>query len=117
MRIVCIEDEPADAELMERYATLKQHEFVIATNLEEGYAALGVTTHLILVDIILNRARVGYQLVKNLRSQGYTTPIVAVTGLALPNDIQQCYEAGFSDVLTKPYNIQQLVELFNKYDA
>ncbi len=115
MRIVYVEDEPADAQLVERYAALTHHELVVASNIEDARTALDTPTDLLLVDVVLQETRAGYRFVEDLRAHGYEQPVIAVTGLALPQDIQECYRCGFTDVLTKPYNIKQLAELFNKY--
>jgi two-component system capsular synthesis sensor histidine kinase RcsC len=117
MRILYLEDEPADAQLVERYARFVTHETVIAQTVEEARAALDESPDLILVDILLNRTRQGYGFVSELRAQGYTRPIVAVTGLALPHDIDQCYEAGVTEVLNKPFTVKQLEELLGRYDT
>ena len=72
---------------------------------------------LILVDVLLGQTRAGYDLVRELRSQGDSRPVVAVTGLALSYDLEQCYEAGFTDILVKPYDMQQLASLLHKYEG
>jgi CheY-like chemotaxis protein len=115
MRILYIEDEPADAQLVQRYAAMTKHELVVASDLQSAHTALESPPDLILVDVMLNDSRSGYQFVEELRAQGYEQPMIAVTGLALPADIQRCYHAGFTEVLTKPYELKQLANLLNKY--
>ncbi len=117
MHILYIEDEPADAQLVERYIKLTPHQLTLANNIKEAKAAIKEVPDLILVDILLERARDGYEFVKELRAQGYTHPIIAVTGLALPQDLERARQVGIDEVLAKPYAIQQLVDLLNKYTA
>src|SRR5262249_32632326 len=117
MRILYLEDEPADAQLVERYARSIPHEAVIVENVQDARAALENQPALILVDIPLNRPRQGYDFVSELRAQGYTQPIIAITGLALPHDIDQCYKVGVTEVLTKPYTVKQLEDLFSRYSS
>jgi CheY-like chemotaxis protein len=117
MKILYIEDEPADANLVERYIQLTPHKLVLASNLVDARAAMTTPPDLILVDVLLGRARDGYSFVKEMRGQGYEHPIIAVTGLSTPYDIEQCYESGVNEVLTKPYAINQLIELLNKYES
>jgi signal transduction histidine kinase/DNA-binding response OmpR family regulator len=52
----------------------------------------------------------GYQATRKLRSQGITTPIVALTAHALAGSDDQCFEAGCSAYLTKPIDPEGLVE-------
>lgn len=115
MRVLYIEDEPADAQLVERYARRTQHELVLVTNLEDAQSFLNSPLDMILVDVLLQKDRAGYRFAQDLRANGYDQPIIAVTGLALPEDIQRCYDAGFTDVLIKPYAIGQLADIFTKY--
>jgi CheY-like chemotaxis protein len=39
------------------------------------------------------------------------TPIVGVTGRAMPSELELCFEAGMDDVLVKPYLISDLWEV------
>ena len=115
MRILYLEDDPADAHMVERYVRLGPHAMQVVNTTEDAIATLENPPDLFLVDILLNHVREGFDFVRQLRTQGYTQPIIAITGLALPNEVEQCYAAGSTDVLTKPYTIQQLAEILDKY--
>ena len=52
----------------------------------------------------------GYQATKTLRTQGYTKPVIALTANAMREDEEKCREFGFSAFLSKPVNIDQLIE-------
>jgi CheY-like chemotaxis protein len=115
MRILYIEDEPSDAVMVERYAKKMQHDLILVNNIDAAAQAMVSAPDLVLVDVLIERDRVGYQFVERLRAEGYQLPVIAVTGLALPEDVKRCFEAGFNEVLTKPYAITQLAELLSKY--
>lgn len=117
MRILYIEDEPADAQLVERYIEVTPHQVVVVSNIPDAQAAFANPVDLVLVDVLLNKTRSGYDFVRELRTQGYQQPIIAVTGLSFDADIERCYSAGCTDVLTKPYAIKQLAELLEKYTS
>ena len=74
MRILYIEDEPADAQLVERYVKLTPHQLVLVNNIDDAQAALAIPPDLILVDVLLAGSRSGFTFVKELRRQGYAQP-------------------------------------------
>ncbi len=115
MLILYIEDEPNDYTLVQRYVRSTPHELMVCTNIDDGWQALGQQPDLILVDLMLNQSRQGYDFVQVMRQHGYTQPVVAVTGLSLPNEVEHCYEVGCNEVLQKPYTIHQLADTLNRY--
>lgn len=115
MRILYIEDDPNDANLITRYMQATQHELVLVSDANEARSLDAQQFDLIMVDVVLNHTRDGYKLAQELREHGYQQPVIAVTGLSLPKEIEACYDAGFSFVLTKPFEIPQLVNVIETY--
>ncbi len=116
MHILYIEDEPNDANLVERFVRSTPHRMTLVNNLADARNALGTHPDLILVDVIIGQSRQGYLFVREAREGGYAQPIIAVTGLSLPTDIQACLDVGCNEIITKPYMIGQLAETIRKYD-
>jgi two-component system, OmpR family, response regulator len=115
MRILYIEDNADDANLVHRYVRTTPHELVIVDTLEDAYTALSEPVDLVLVDVLLHQQRSGYTLARALRDKGLNHPIVAVTALTTPSDIEAARRAGFDEVLTKPYPIHELAEMIHRY--
>lgn len=57
----------------------------------------------------------GYTVTEELRRQGYTQPIIAVTAHALAEERARCLECGFSDYLSKPVDIERLMRTVMRY--
>jgi CheY-like chemotaxis protein len=115
MNIVYVEDNPDDARLVKMYVDSKEHSIVLATQKQDVEVALLQNPDLILMDIVLWYSREGHNIARSLRQRGYTQPIVAVTGLATRRDQDDCRRAGFTEVLTKPYTINQLAAVIDRY--
>lgn len=74
--------------------------------------------HILILDIRVPRLN-GYELVKNIREEGDTTPVIYITSLTDINNLSLGYELGCNDYIKKPfspkelkYRIEQLTKLF-----
>ena len=116
MKILYVEDNPANVFLVKRVARMGNHEII---NYIDGDKALEkyseIAPDLVLMDIQLAGNKSGLDVVKSLREKGVKTPIIAVTAYAMVGDKERCIEAGCDDYLAKPLPIQRLVEMFKSY--
>lgn len=118
MRILYVEDNPANLFLIKRVAKMGDHEVI---NLIDGEEALRkidlIKPDLILMDIQLAGQLTGLDVVRRLRQDGLTVPIVAVTAYAMVGDRERCLEAGCNEYLSKPLPIGRVVELLQLYQG
>ncbi len=111
LRILLAEDNEATIELMCDYLHAKGYEVAVARNGAEALAqAQEVTPALVLMDIQMPGMD-GLEAIQRIRAVAAqsTTPIIAVTALAMPGDRERCLAAGANDYLTKPVNLRALL--------
>ena len=68
---------------------------------------------LILMDVQMPRMD-GYTAAREMRKQGITLPVVALTAHAMKGIEQKCLEAGYSGYMSKPISIDKLIQLLVK---
>ena len=95
---------------LERY----QMDVTYAENGREGIETLKAhpETDIVLMDIMMPELD-GYETIRQIRaSEGFgDLPIIALTAKAMRGDRERCIEAGASDYITKPVDVEQLVSL------
>jgi signal transduction histidine kinase len=80
----------------------------------EKYEANPDRYSLILMDIHMPKMD-GYETTKRLREMGVEIPIIAVTANVFKEDVEKCLEYGMNDHISKPFNIEVVIEKLNLY--
>lgn len=112
--ILCIEDHPDNMTLIRRVFQADEYNlFEARTGLEGLSLAEREDIDLVLLDINLPDID-GYEVARRLRSRRRNlladVPIICVTANALKGDAQKVLDAGCDRYLSKPINIQELME-------
>ena len=110
-RILLIEDNPDNLDLMSYLLTAYGHAVTTAEDGESGIAkALAELPDLVACDIHLPGVD-GYGVAKALKSDSsfQRVPVVAVTALAMVGDRERILAAGFDGYITKPIDPQRVV--------
>jgi PAS domain S-box-containing protein len=111
-RILLVEDEPLNREIMAELVQLAGLTVDTAANGVEAVEAFGRSEYdLILMDIQMPRLN-GLEATQRIRElpSGGMVPILALTANAFGSDLQRCLNAGMNDFIAKPV---QPVVLFN----
>jgi len=87
------------------------YKLLTANDGQEGVErALAEHPDLILMDVVMPRMN-GFEALRELRAQSSTrdTPVILVTTRGEPANVEEGYEAGCSDYLTKPIDPEELL--------
>ena len=109
-RILVVEDNQPNRELLCDWLESEGFEVVYAENLEQSYAALEIDVpHAVLLDVQLGRED-GLSLARWIRQrQGLRhIPVIAVTAQAMVTDQQRVIQAGCDACIFKPVDFKSL---------
>ncbi len=114
-QVLLAEDNPTTQNLL---SILLQQMGIKVTIVDNGQATLDFlaeeTVDLILMDCQMPQLD-GFEATTQLRAQGVSTPIIALTAYARAEDEQQCLAAGMNDFLSKPFKQSELREVLARW--
>lgn len=116
-RILIVEDEEANRDVAALICRTAGHDVAVAVDGAEALAVLaGQTFDLVLLDVLMPQLD-GYGVARALRAseRWEKLPIIGVTALAGPSDIEAMQAAGMDEVLTKPYRRRALLETIDHF--
>ena len=103
--------------MIKDYLEIAGYKVVTAQDGIDGITQANLThPDLILMDIQMPRMD-GFETTKKLRSEPEfkTTPIIALTALAMQNDRERCLAAGMDEYITKPVHLRALVKMIELF--
>jgi len=109
MRVLLVEDDADMAESLRASLTADQHEVEIAGDGELGQTmAMGGGYDVIVLDRMLPK-KLGVSVVKDLRDQGVSTPVLILSALHDEDHRVEGLNAGANDYLGKPFSTRELL--------
>lgn len=118
-KVLVVEDNPMNLKyiisLLEKYRI----DYQLATNGPDALYFLDSRQYdLVLMDIRIPGMD-GFELARKIREDesrpNVATPVIATTAAAMPSTISLARTIGITDILTKPYTPDQLLQVLNKY--
>jgi CheY-like chemotaxis protein len=112
-RIVYVEDNPANVRLLE--FLIARHDDLTLTSADSGETGVELVREslpdLVLMDIGLPGID-GFEALRLLKTDPATQqiPVIAISANAMPHDVDKGREAGFMSYLTKPIDINDLLQ-------
>lgn len=117
-RVLLVEDEPVNRELMESLLQSLGHSVTTAENgIEAIDAASSAAFDFILLDISMPKmdGLTAAARIRKLDHANSSTPIVAMTAHVTSEDKDRCFVAGMDDYLSKPISYTQLRDTLSKW--
>jgi CheY-like chemotaxis protein len=112
--ILVAEDTAANQQLVRKILVDRGHRVTIAADGRSAFREAGNSRFdVILMDIqmpVMDGYEATHMIRSDIRSPNRTTPIVAMTAHAMPEDRARCLEAGMNDYVAKPINRRTLVD-------
>jgi chemotaxis family two-component system response regulator Rcp1 len=116
LHIVLVEDNPADAEMLE-LALQQASTPVHIVRLDDGVKAIEYLSQdnasrqhdLVLLDLNLPRLS-GFEVLERIRAREdlKSLPVVVMSGSNDPNDIERCYRSGANSYICKPTHLEEI---------
>ncbi len=110
-RILVVDDEPINQQVLANHLTLANYEFTQAFNGEEALKALeGKKFDLVLLDIMMPRMS-GYEVCQRLRQKYLPAelPVIMVTAKDQVSDLLEGLSSGANDYIAKPFYKDELL--------
>lgn len=108
-RILVVDDEEALRDLVTTALEFVGHEVATAVDGVDALAQVPTfAPDLIVLDVTMPHVD-GFEVVRRLRADGDTTPVILLTARDAPRDIVDGLTAGADDHLAKPFHLQVLI--------
>ena len=117
MRLLLIEDDEQVAEVLSDAFGSQGHEIVIRHTGEDGLVYL---THdrpdAVVLDIRLPKLN-GVAVLRQIRASDPTLPVIIMTGLATPGEIEEVRRLGVTEIVEKPEVLKNFSEALKRIAA
>lgn len=117
LKILLVEDNPANQALMIKQVKVLGHQLETASDGQEALEKVRLNRY----DLVLTDCHMpvmdGFEMTRQLRAgeaDGQHVPVIAITADAMDGTRERCIDAGMDDYLTKPIQMAALKTLFQQ---
>lgn len=110
LQILVVDDTPDSADMLQMLLLLEGANVQTATSAAEALHLIANRQFDLLVSDVAMPEMDGYELLQELRKRPVAPPAIAVTGFGRDVDIERAQAAGFASHITKPVQLERLVE-------
>lgn len=116
--VLIIDDDNRNTFALQLTLKAKGYKFISSSSAEEGLNIMATQPNigLVLMDMMMPEMD-GYEAIKTMQSStNYPDiPVIAVTAQAMSGDKERCLQAGATDYIAKPIDVDILMEILRKY--
>lgn len=115
-KILIVDDDPRNIFALKLTLKSRGYQIESCTMAQEAIEILkNDKADLVLMDMMMPEMD-GYEAVKMIRNTPSISqiPVIAVTAQAMPEDRQKCLDAGAQDYVSKPIDVDQLINAIEK---
>jgi CheY-like chemotaxis protein len=115
-KILIIDDDSRNIFALKAVMRSRGFESATATSASEGLRHLAEHNDIgiVLLDMMMPEID-GYQAIQLIRASNRSDiPVIAVTAQAMAGDREKCIEAGANEYVSKPVDLDKLVQMINK---
>jgi CheY-like chemotaxis protein len=110
MRIMIVDDEIILAKLLAESLSRQGHQAIAAASGPEALSVLRQNAlDAVFLDIVMPRMN-GIEVLRRIRKTHPALPVVIVTGNASPEDLKEVRRLGVTDVVEKPFGLNNLTQ-------
>lgn len=118
IRILLVEDNEVNITFLKMFFEMNNIYLVIAKNGQEAVDLCKEHQFNIILMDCLMPIMDGFEATKIIRlNEGDNVKIIAMTALAMKGDIEKCIKVGMDDYISKPIDIEHLINIINKYSS
>lgn len=110
LRILLVEDHGATAKMAEMVLTAEGHTVSTAGDMATALELVSQDDFDLLISDLGLPDGNGHDLMRQLRTRGFTFPGIALSGYGQEEDVRQSHQAGFAAHLTKPASLERMLE-------